>query len=202
MAQAELLQGVEIRSSLKFANLRHSPQRCLNGNPEVKEKGQHVDAAEDRYRDIQPPRIFLGVLVFPHTLLHSGWPLRFAPAWPVRFDPVIGELANRDKTAPVTFRPEDPGHASQAPRPNKDQGGGKDQALPTAYRGVAIPRSRAWRLRLRRCRQSPRDARGAAVGCIQKCRRPCAGRGLFETLALTPDMAPAFAGATRVTLCA
>ena len=52
-------------------------------------------------------------------LLHSGWPLRCAPAWPVRFDPVIGELANRTNTAPVTFRPESPGHASQAPRPNR-----------------------------------------------------------------------------------
>ena len=154
-------------------------RRALHGRPTA---FQHVPSSrimtERRYRVVSVPvssiLLKMGASIVCAT---PDKPLRCAPAWPVRFDPVIGELANRNNTAPVTFRLESPGHASQAPRPNKDQGLGKGAALPTGYCGAATPRSRAWRLRLRRCRQSPRDARGAALGCIQKCRRPCLRRG-------------------------
>lgn len=53
---------------------------------------------------------------------------------------MIGEFRNRSDTALVVFRPESPGHAPQAPRPNKLGGCGKSRSLPNrSLRGSNAP---------------------------------------------------------------
>lgn len=53
---------------------------------------------------------------------------------------MIGEFRNREHTALVVFRPESPGHAPQAPRPNKLGVCGKSRSLPNrCSRGSNAP---------------------------------------------------------------